>query len=363
MTESGYRSAEIRSVAGDRRTVTARAVSYGVRDTFGTSWAPGVFKHSLSRSLPAVLWAHNRERIVGKVTDFADTPTGLDVTIRLADPARVPDAAMVQSLLADSMVPGVSVGFRDAVAARDPQSRDTMRIKSATLSELSFVAAPSVPGAVVTGWRDDAASSLRQLGLSDEEIRQALAPPSPCSCDECLGQVDAEVRDAMTRFGLSLAEIGVRLDDGPRSTVQRPRRPQPVYAKPPPGTDYGHTFNPLVGPPPDGPFVTAILPESRTLSALRALQPAPFNGERIQDAVVTVPVDKLVADEAPPDWAYTGKPVEMTNEELWQSWNARRRRQFASVPPVAATATVEEEPEPDVELAPEPVRRSWLHRR
>ncbi len=145
------------------RTVQVRALTYNVADTYGTSWKPGVFNASLRNRLPAVCWSHDRKRVVGKVVDWSDTPGGLDLTIQLADPDAVPDARMVQSLLRDGMVDGVSVGFANAEDEPDPLHPGVRRFTRASLPEVSFVLAPSVPGARVLSMRSISESSLEQL--------------------------------------------------------------------------------------------------------------------------------------------------------------------------------------------------------
>ncbi len=145
------------------RTVQVRALTYNVPDTYGTSWKPGVFNASLRNRLPAVCWSHDRRRVVGKVVDWTDTPGGLDLTIQLADPDAVPDARMVQSLLQDGMVDGVSVGFANAQDEPDPLHPGVRRFTRASLPEVSFVLAPSVPGARVLSMRSISESSLDEL--------------------------------------------------------------------------------------------------------------------------------------------------------------------------------------------------------
>jgi Caudovirus prohead serine protease len=140
------------------RTVVVRAVSYGPVDTHGTSWAPGCLTESVQRALDAgeaipVNWAHDRHRVVGSVVGYRDTPDGLDLEIRLADPSTVPDAAMVASLLRDRHVDNVSIEFEGATGRPDPNHRGVRQVMRAVLAGLGFVARGSVPGARVLAMR------------------------------------------------------------------------------------------------------------------------------------------------------------------------------------------------------------------
>lgn len=138
----------------DGRTVQVRALTYGVPDSYGTSWRPGCATRALQQGrMPLALWSHDRSRVVGKVTGYADGPAGLVLTLRLADPADVPDVRMVQALLRDDILDGVSIGFADGVTQPDPLHRGVRQFTEVRIVEISFVAVPSVPGARVLAVR------------------------------------------------------------------------------------------------------------------------------------------------------------------------------------------------------------------
>ncbi len=66
----------------------AKAVVYGVVDTYGTDFAPGVFNQSLSSDpLPPVLWSHNSQQsptnVLGRLVDWHDSLSALLVVGQL----------------------------------------------------------------------------------------------------------------------------------------------------------------------------------------------------------------------------------------------------------------------------------------
>ena len=145
---------EVRSVNEERHTVVARALSYNLADTFGSVWSPGCFRESLANHKPTVCWGHDQKRPIGRVISHQDSPTALDLTIRMADVRAVPAAAEAWSLLNDGVIDGWSVGFTRAKTSKVPmQYRSAFgsfpakeTIHSAYLGEVSAVANASVPG-------------------------------------------------------------------------------------------------------------------------------------------------------------------------------------------------------------------------
>lgn len=206
--------------AHEGRKVTVR-IPYNVRDSYGTSWAPGVFSESLrsGRPVPVVL-NHDDGRIVGKVAGHRETSDALELDVLLADPEAVPDARMVKSLLDDEMIDGVSFRFRNGQAERDPKNKNTARIRSAHLAHLSFVVDASIPGAMVVGRRDGAvdaagiADLVKTNVLTAEEGRRMLvaagAPITETRAAEDEGDdtlTDAEAELAITATRTAPEEV------------------------------------------------------------------------------------------------------------------------------------------------------------
>lgn len=160
------------------RTLEVLAVAYGVPDSYGTTWRRGVFAGSLGKRLPSVCWGHDPRRIIGSVTGWDDRAEGLVLTIRLADPADVPDAKMAASLLRDGHVHGVSVGFSGGQTVPDPRHPGVKMFVRAILQEVSLVLTPSVPGSRVLAMRSRASwptPATRNRSGIPPHIQAALA--------------------------------------------------------------------------------------------------------------------------------------------------------------------------------------------
>jgi len=102
-------ASETCGVSNDGRSVEARILTFGPADAYNTTWGPETFADSLRAKLPAVCWGHDKRRVIGKVTGYRTVPDGLIVSMRLADPAAVPDAKMAASLLADGAIDNWSI--------------------------------------------------------------------------------------------------------------------------------------------------------------------------------------------------------------------------------------------------------------
>jgi HK97 family phage prohead protease len=310
----GFREARVTSSADDGRTVFARAVAYNVRDTFGTTWSRGVFGDIVGTP---VLWSHQKDRVIGKVTGQRDTPTGLDVTIRLADPDRVPDAAMVQSLLRDDMIPGCSVGFAEGRSRPDPGIRGAVQMIRAKLRELSLVAAPSVPGAVVTGFRstldDDVLDDLIRQGYLTREVAAEFRDTSRSD----LVALDAEL--AFAQLDLRMVHAAGQRSVG-SSLLGAPR-----FASPPPGVDFSMT--PLQERMFEEETMRQILAPRPTTGERdnRAALPGEFTAELREHDETTVIVDVPVHD--PPADLWQARPEGMTAEEAREAYRASLARQ------------------------------------
>lgn len=153
---SGELTGQVTEVDG--RTIEA-VIPYNVVDRHGTVWLPGCFTRSLQNKLPPVLMHHDAKTVVGRVVGYRDTPAAMHLTIRLADPAAVPDARAAQSLLRDGVVDEVSFRFdvnrplADNVTFLRDRFGGAPCYRSVRLDEVSFVAIGSVPGARVLAVR------------------------------------------------------------------------------------------------------------------------------------------------------------------------------------------------------------------
>lgn len=95
--------------SGDGRTLRGWAVRYGVVDTYGTAFAPGVFDASLRNVLPVLVWGHDWARPLGRVTEYTPgNAGGLPITARFDDPADVPDVRQAIAQVRSGTVTGLA---------------------------------------------------------------------------------------------------------------------------------------------------------------------------------------------------------------------------------------------------------------
>lgn len=134
---------------------TARAVQYGVADTYNTSWYRGVFAESLAQRMPSVVWCHDWADPVGRVVDYRDTETGLDIDVELDDFDAVPRARQAYAQLKSGSMSQFSFAFKRAEERPDPRlaATRTTEITKAGLDEFSIVLNGAVPGTHVTAIR------------------------------------------------------------------------------------------------------------------------------------------------------------------------------------------------------------------
>lgn len=146
-----HRAAPVQAVDGDGRTFTARAVTYGVVDDYGTRFVKGVFTDSLARRLPVIAWSHDWAEPIGRATGWEERDDGLYITARLSDPEAVPRARQAAVQLADGTLDSVSVGF---LRLEDRTGDDgVVDIVRGDLDEVSVVLRGAVPGAEVLSIR------------------------------------------------------------------------------------------------------------------------------------------------------------------------------------------------------------------
>jgi HK97 family phage prohead protease len=206
---------EFREDPGDARSFTAEVCKYGVGDSHGTSWVPGVFTDSLRAKLPKILWAHDSRRIIGRVTDYRDGASELEVTGRFGDFDAMPDARMAHHALKEGLVDEFSFGFVRQADKPDPSIKHGERkaIVKARMFEVSPVVLGSIPGTRTLAVRaalneDFAGAGLRAYARTPHPYKQSNGDGSVC--EVCGGQPDikaheralsaVEIRDLATRI-------------------------------------------------------------------------------------------------------------------------------------------------------------------
>lgn len=140
------------SVDVEARTIEGIAVPYDVVGTPGGSlrqpvrFARGSFARSLAARADRVrlVTDHDRNRPIGKLVDFEDTPTGLFTRWRIARTAGG-DQVLIEA--ADGIRDGLSVGAEIISHDRGP---DAVTVTEAKLIEVSLVAFPAYDAARIT---------------------------------------------------------------------------------------------------------------------------------------------------------------------------------------------------------------------
>jgi HK97 family phage prohead protease len=161
---------------------TARAVVYGVPDTYRTSWQQGVFQDALEERMPSVVWNHDWADPVGRVVAYRDSSGGLDIDVEFDDFEAVPRARQAHAQMRSGTMDQFSFAFIRGEEEQDPNHRGVMRQVKAGLQEFSIVLNGSVPGTHSTSVRsaqtldaDTAAELLKRFAAGDVELDAAIA--------------------------------------------------------------------------------------------------------------------------------------------------------------------------------------------
>lgn len=174
---------------------TARALNYNVRDSFGTSWAPGVFADSIAsqRTVP-FLWCHDRSDPIGRVVSTRDDGTGLDIDVEFDDFDAVPRAKQAWTQMKSGTMREFSFAFTKAKTMADPSLPNTLRHVTAEVPEFSLVMKGSVPGSKISSIRaaddsgtisaDAASDILTRLAAGDISLRAAMVELDESSREE-----------------------------------------------------------------------------------------------------------------------------------------------------------------------------------
>lgn len=200
MTKTEVRTAEIVEVRGPgtakpdaRPGFTAKLVSYGVPDTYRTSWQRGVFAAALEirsargASIP-VVWDHNWADPVGQVVAYRDEKDGFYGDVEFDDFEAVPRAKQAYAQMQPNPTTGkptmgqFSFAFVRGEEEEDTEHRGVMRQTSVKdVQEFSIVLNGSVPGTRVTATRAagrvdarTAASLIERVTAGELELTDAL---------------------------------------------------------------------------------------------------------------------------------------------------------------------------------------------
>jgi len=205
--------------AGEGKTpgFTARALNYGVRDSYGTSWAPGVFSASLRDKLPPVVWGHDWNDPIGRVVSYTDGADGLDIDVELDDFDAVPRAKQAYAQLRSGTMKEFSFAFLRGKSRPDPELRDTTQITEAEVDEFSVVLNGSVPGTAVNAIRSRQPGGAELSGTRAQELLTGFATGKLSLADA----LDACKAPAETRTGAAFEfrAVGEQTDVDPMAVL------------------------------------------------------------------------------------------------------------------------------------------------
>lgn len=136
------------SSPGDPFRFSALVLRYGVVDTYGTVFTPGVFTDSLTTRMPRICWSHDWADPIGRWVSWTETSDGLELVGELDDFDAVPRARQAAAQLRSGTIDQFSVGF---VRLSDEPAGDDFppgvrAITEGLLDEVSLVLVGSVPG-------------------------------------------------------------------------------------------------------------------------------------------------------------------------------------------------------------------------
>lgn len=99
--------------AAKQGVFTARAVTYGVVDDYGSCWARGVFDESLNTELPIIAFGHDWSKPIGRAQSWRGTPKGPEITARLDNSPDVPLARQVIAQIDSGTLTDAPAGRQD----------------------------------------------------------------------------------------------------------------------------------------------------------------------------------------------------------------------------------------------------------
>jgi len=228
---------EIRAVSDADKTFELRIVAYGVVDSYGSVWDPGVFGDSLRTKLPPACWAHDWARVIGSIVEHDDRSDGQYGLVRMADQESVPDARMAYSLIKDGHIKDTSFGFKReewgdkrSDGWKPGLDGELERMTRARLDEVSPVLVGAVPGARILSVRSegrisrmDAGQLLTGVATGQITLRDALNALESDEMSLLRGEPNPEPEPEPEELEVNLNEEDVELafalmalDDGNR---------------------------------------------------------------------------------------------------------------------------------------------------
>lgn len=139
---------------------------FGVADMHGDLVKAGAFVKSLAERMPAMLWAHDQTRPIGRWAEAAEDQRGLFLKGRLN--LETADGQMAHAHLRAGDVTGLSMGFLTPPGGAAIAANGLRLLSAVDLFEVSPVAIPSNQSARITSVK-----SIGHLG-SERELRSAL---------------------------------------------------------------------------------------------------------------------------------------------------------------------------------------------
>lgn len=181
-------------------TITGWASTYGGEpDRHGDIVQPGAFakslaQHAKSGTRPAMLWHHQMEHPIGHWTELQDMPEGLRVTGKFNLKTTRGQEAFEHARAGD--VAAFSIGFIPSENGRRYVGKGTWSLEEMDLVEVSLVAAPANPKAVVTdvkaapfiSTKSEAVQFLRDAGLSKAASQRFAAGGFPALAPDTYAQ-------------------------------------------------------------------------------------------------------------------------------------------------------------------------------
>jgi HK97 family phage prohead protease len=188
-TRDGGVLIEIRADGAEIGAGIADLLTYGVLDTFNTTFEPRCFEASYRAQMPVVAWGHNWADPIGRWLDFEERGKTLRGRFQLDDFDAVPRARQAYVQMKSGTLTDFSVGFGAPKTKQSDQFRASraLAIYEARLDEGSPVIRGSVAGsklvhlrasglAVVDGVLDanDARTLVERLSRGELSLPEAL---------------------------------------------------------------------------------------------------------------------------------------------------------------------------------------------
>lgn len=159
-----------RKVDDNQGAFSGYASVFNVTDAHQDVVAPGAFRDTLAQwkakgTWPKLLWQHEAETPIGRITHLREDPHGLYVEgILLLD---VPKGREAYVLLENGVLDGLSIGFK-TLRQRLDKNRGVRVLEKINLVEISFVTFPANDQAGVSQVK------ARQLEIRLNALRLAL---------------------------------------------------------------------------------------------------------------------------------------------------------------------------------------------